>query len=562
MKALEPALLKAFYQRYESASNRNRKGEVIQEFCELLSISRPTGYKLLRQMKTEENPFVVADRNRVRGKARKTKEQLEIEIQDAKEIAAFKQIHSSKKPISTELAVHTLLKQHRISREYSRREADRLLMTHGLTTKHFTNQANAVKLSALYPNHVFLADASPLEQHFMPVGETKLVHLDLATNDKHRDDILAKDKLRKVWIYMIVDLFSKAYYLMAFAGEPVLATSKVLGENLTDWLTAFKAALLPKRPIIIDGVGHAIPMQGVPENIYTDKFSGLTTIAGIFSRLHCHVSHHEPGNPGAKGVVERRIGAFKSFERLLDRSLIKNFEQLQGFLHQWMVYDNYSKGFYQRYLEGTKNHALRTITEQDWKNVTIAKDSRVVDKYGCISVGNKSFRLSGGEVLQGTKVNIFTDIDGKIVAYDQKENPYDVLESGPITAVFGSYAKHKESQLAKNRKQIKGIKSSLKQELLLESILPDAQNVTSLPVANLKPLSTKTRIAPEFFTSSEDALHFIEEHSFLTEADRIFLENQFQEAITALGKIHSSYLYEIIKTINEANISHSEAENE
>lgn len=557
---LDPTLVSQFYKEHKKAS-RLERGKIITDYAALTGLSKPTLHKIIKQMNIGENPFTVAQGAKTRGESRKPKHIQEIEKKDAMVIAAYKKTNFG---ASTEIAIEVCYKQQLISCLYERSTMDRLLDKHGIAARHFKNTHKSVHITAPYPNRVWFVDASPMEQYYFSFDDQKkennIIFLNEKSRDKHLVDVMRKKKLSKIWVYYAVDLYSRAYYLLPFAGEPSDADAGMLGENNRDRLAFFQKLFLPKTSVKISGVDHIVPLEGLPEAIYSDKGFVTNVIVNSMARFNCSVTNHKPGNPAAKGAVERRIGAFKQqYERILPRALIHSFDDLVSFLHQWMVYDNTKKGYYQKWLEGTKIKPIKTITLNDWHNVTTEKTNRLVDAYGRVSINGKLFTIEDSDILKGTKVNIFSNISGAMIAYDQKNNPHKIIEGDSFSTEFGDFKRKPDTDQDRNRKEVEELGKKINKEIILESILPSSINVTHFPVKHSQGVTTNSPIAPENFLTVESAILFILEVTKLTaeEIDPIKWHDyidMMKQMHSKFGKIQSVFIYECIKDLNKNRI--------
>lgn len=557
---LDPTLVSQFYKEHKKAS-RLERGKIITDYAALTGLSKPTLHKIIKQMDIGENPFTVAQGAKTRGESRKPKHIQEIEKKDAMVIAAYKQANFG---ASTEIAIEVCYKQQLISCLYERSTMDRLLDKHGISARHFEYSHKSVHVTAPYPNRVWYVDASPMEQYYFEFQEkskeTNIIYLNEKSKDKHLSDLIANKKFRKIWVYYAVDLFSRAYYLLPFCGDPSDADAGMLGENHRDRLAFFQKLFLPKTPVKISGVDHIIPLEGIPEAIYSDKGFSTKSIKAIMARFNCDVSSHMTGNPAAKGIVERRIGAFKQqYERILPRALVHSFDDLVNFLHQWMVYDNTKKGYYQTYLQGTKIKPIKTIVLQDWYNVTTEKTNRLVDAYGRVSINGKFFTIENSDILQKTQVSIFSNISGAMIAYDRNGMPHRIVEGDSLTTEFGNFKRKPDTDKDRNRKEVEELGKKINKEIILESILPSSINVTHFPVKHSQGVTTNSPIAPENFLTVESAILFILEVTKLTaeEIDPIKWHDyidMMKQMHSKFGKIQSVFIYECIKDLNKNRI--------
>ena len=98
-------------------------------------------------------------------------------------------------------------------------------------------------------------------------------------------------KKRALFRYAAVDHFSRNLFIhYYYAG----------GENADDWVDFLLRCFFKKSS------ADQFPFMGVPQNIYSDKGSGLNnaTAKGFLEALEVNYATHMPGNPRGKGAVE------------------------------------------------------------------------------------------------------------------------------------------------------------------------------------------------------------------------------------------------------------------
>ncbi len=102
------------------------------------------------------------------------------------------------------------------------------------------------------------------------------------------------------------------------------------GESAAVWIDFLLTLFYPKGPT------WDFPFYGVPDNIYTDRGSGLMAreTQNLLKYLDINCLTHIPGNPRAKGSVERMHGYWQSsFE---SRLAIKRAESVEA-LNEWAL---------------------------------------------------------------------------------------------------------------------------------------------------------------------------------------------------------------------------------
>jgi len=142
-------------------------------------------------------------------------------------------------------------------------------------------------------------DASTSELFYLSGSKGRLVldNSGIITDKNHREEILTSKGYKKITIFCAVDLYSRAYFIKGYVtpGESTLFWTRFLFDYMLEKSD-------PRNPI-----------QGIPQNIYSDKGSALKSeqMREMFDILGINIVQRYPGNAKAKGIVERRIGAYK-----------------------------------------------------------------------------------------------------------------------------------------------------------------------------------------------------------------------------------------------------------
>ena len=319
-KTFDEYLLIEYSNRINAAESRTEKRDAVEWFMEVSGCSKGTAYKVKDKI-SKGIPYIeIASANQKR-KPRKNDVELQIEKRDALRVSAIKRRPGEdKKWIPTERAIEICEDMGLIEKEkYNRYKMDRILAREGLNFRSAQHSKIAWEITADYPMHVLVVDATPIDHYYMSL-DRKVVRYDgLASGDKHVDDYLERDKLSKVWVYYAVDMKTKAFLVLPFASVPKGAASKNPGENAEDWMAFLKWVMLPKQntPSPLEGRKAPFsdcPIEGIPTFLYSDRGSGIgksSLVGRMCLRLGIQIVTHLPGNPSAKGSVESRIGAFK-----------------------------------------------------------------------------------------------------------------------------------------------------------------------------------------------------------------------------------------------------------
>jgi len=379
-KIFDEFLLIEFATRLHGVDSKKEKGDVIQWFIERTGISRGTVYRIIEKIHNKEPFHNIAVAKQTR-KSRKSDIELAQEKRDILNISAIKfQQGTNAKPIPTERAIIIAESMGYIKQEkYSRSTVDRLLVKYRINAKHMKNRPFAHRLKADYPFHVVVVDATPLDLYYLNL-DMKVERYDIPPGDKHLDDILKRESLRKIWVYFLVDMYSGAFLVMPFASLPKGADSKKSGENADDYYSLLKFCFLPKNNLLspLDDYPPPLldcPIEGQPDILFCDNGSGIgrsKLINNLCGNLGIKIVTHMPGNPSAKGAVEGRISAFKrSYESMINRNLIKDINQLIYFCLSWSHDHNKRSGAYNKWREGARDKPVIRLTEQSFKNASV-----------------------------------------------------------------------------------------------------------------------------------------------------------------------------------------------
>ena len=414
-KIFDEYLLIEFANLLNEAESKREKGEAVQWFIDKTGVSKGTVYKIREKIQRKEPLANIASAKQTR-KGRKNDLQLQQEKRDMLIISGFKSPQGpDKKKVPTKRALRMAeLMGYIPEGKYERSNADRLLQKHRINGHHMKDRPFAHELRADYPFHVVAVDATPIDHYYLTL-DMKVVRHDAPLGDKHLDDVLASKQLMKIWVYYMVDMYSKAFLVMPFASRPKGIDSKKSGENADDYYTFLKWCFLPKLGLESplpdrDAPFLNCPVEGQPTILFSDKGSGIgrsKLITNLCGNLGIEVVTHLAGNPSAKGIVEGRISAFKrSYESMINPALIKNINQLIYFYQAWTDHHNKEAGAYDKWRSGVIDKPIIRLNDQNFKDASVTCIMRVINGYGCIEIDTKHFFVTEDEAYFGEKVQV------------------------------------------------------------------------------------------------------------------------------------------------------------
>lgn len=524
-RELDPYLLTTLYQRWQAASARNEKSAVVAEACALWGITKPVIYKAFSRLGAGLSVFDVAGRKTPRKKSAARKALDEQRLAYAMKVGQYKYggLGGGSKgyTIPTERIIELAIAQGDIQPEeaLSRSQTDRLLRKAGVSARDFTvDKKTAVTILGGWTNEAWFIDATPLNRQFLRLDGNVIRRTDLNPSDKHLDDILQKDGLKKIWVFFAVDLYSDAYFLHAFAPEPTTPGAKRGGENSVTWMQFLDMAFLPK---------NNFPFEGLPEGLYSDRFSGIAAKTGALTNylrtLEITSKTHFPGNSRAKGRVERMQGIFKQrFETVLNlfntsRREI-NLESLNRYALASTREHNEKTGRFAKYLEGLKAHPTRKVTLKNLQDARVHHVTRSLTSYKTVTI--KWDRLSESQTYfiegaadfeRGKKFHIYKNVNGVVKAQDPNDGRvYNCDPRGALAVRYGSHelldGRHglAETDAEKRRKEIVKNDRTFRRALNFDAIFPPENNLVYMPTQG-EVIQTNSIVAPDTFATADEA---------------------------------------------------------
>ena len=204
------------------------------------------------------------------------------------------------------------------------------------------------RLKSEHPNEWWQIDPSLCVLYYLP-RQGKDSGLRVAGYEefyKNKPGNLKKIELDRVWRYTGTDHTSGTICVRYYFGGETSA-------NLCDF---FIYMMQQKADVGKD------PIRGVPKNVMLDPGSANTSTAfkNLCKSLDVHVQINKPGNPRAKGQVEKANDIVETaFESSLKLVEVHEIEELNHLAERW-----------QRYYNGTKIHSRHGLTRyQAWNRI-------------------------------------------------------------------------------------------------------------------------------------------------------------------------------------------------
>lgn len=535
-KSIDRILLER-YSRELSSLPRKEKKEYLTRISRIHAMSVDSLYRRIREFKNNDP---ISYRRSDAGKPRIcSPDELR---QDLLTLTGLQQKTRTKKgrPLSTgetyQIAHGNI---NLIKNNYSISTLNRWKRRYGLTNAHFEHTGAAVELIAKHANHVWAIDASVAAQYYLRPDNKVIRDTTLDYDISHKDDRIRAMGYKKIWLYVVVDMYSSLFYVRAFADFH-------LGENSADYFTTLSEAMLPKKNN---------PMQGIPEIIYSDRGNPFasTLLKRMADYFGIRQISHMPGNPRAKGKVERRIGLVKQqIEKRLTLLKIQDrfstVEQLNSFFQATSDYYVNKKGYDQVYLKGLLN--LQTITEADLHNSTIEPIERKISAHGSVSIDAKEYFIAT-DIPRGTTVTIYRRYNGEMIAQDPQLRSFPLSpDKDHIRSVIGdTYQGLKQTDADRLRAEAIREGKRIQNAITITDITPAAANISTLPVRG-RSFNGQSPIPAASYKDVESAWLYLSHATGITRAElseeaRQTFDRALGSTLDALGEIDQSLILKL-----------------
>jgi hypothetical protein len=467
-KNIDKEFMLRLINEHKKLTTKTERGEFIRRVYKSYGITKDQFYKYRK-----DNTLIGRQNRSDKGKPRVNKD-TETFIRDMKTIAAIKMASSlnhrndwkffrNSKFNPTDMAINIALSFGKISQKYSRTTVNNWLSKMGLNFSAVFRELAAIHIEAEHSNHVWLGDATPIQSIYLRDNGKILYDPSLGQDKNHGEDRIRRLKLRKVWMYFVVDKYSGAFVIRFYIGNE-------LGENPQDWLETYAYCMCSS-----DEKDGRIPMQGIPLNLYGDKGAMNNSMMEKFGYYFgINIDWHLPGNSRASGKVESRISAVKRlYETLWNSAIIDSaehntkFDSFCDFMHEWMIETNESKGLYSNYRLGlkfkeeiTSKHILQSILEPEIKPVS---------NYGEIQVDGTTYYVHSD--LNGTKVKITRRFPNTVYATDYLGDTHECT-TDLKKVVYGKFHSHKKTEIQRNKEDVYEMAKDFKANTSPEDLLP------------------------------------------------------------------------------------------
>ncbi len=572
-KRYNEELLVEFVRRYKSAPKKKERGTALRWFIDQTGCSWSTANSVIRKMLRGDRAADIA-RARQKRKSRKNDIERAHERRDALIIHGIKsRPGAGKKWIPTDRALEMAEDMGLIPRgKYTRSTMDRLLKRLELNHQSAGIEPMAHRLTGQYPGHVFLVDATTMDQYYMRLDMTVVRH-DAPRGDQHLDDYLRKNELVKIWVYYLVDLFSRAFLPYPVIPERKSLDSKNGGENADDWTEALSFFFMPKRGLqpLIENRAHPLtdcPIEGIPTILMCDRGSGIgasNRVNSMCTHLGIRIETHQPGKPSSKGAVEARIGAFKRrFESQINNVAIRDINHLVHFYQASAHWWNHRQGYYNKWQNGTLTNPIVRVTAENLHDAMVSNIVRTIDGFGCVKIDGKDWFVTPNGKYRGTKATIYRppSRNGELrYIAEFYDDTIAECKNGVPGHDFDDIKTFKKSTGERNREEGKQYAKAINRMITFDDILPrhPDSNVVRLP-SPARNIETHSPVTPESFESIERAWRWILNQTGLFKEEiphksRGTIQNILEIALENQGCIPSDVAVTVANLINQDKIN-------
>ncbi len=454
----------AYRKHYKMLKSKFDKGQFISELARDLNVHPSTIHRHFNDFEEGFRPAHRKDKGSARiivnGETLTAEEKKEIALK----IAATKISLGTKtgKTGETGKIAEGLYRAGEIPMLLPRTTANRWLNQFNFSFKQIRNYADSTvtRLTTDRPNRWWFVDASVSELYYL--GSRNRIVRDssgIIKDKNHREEVLTKKGYRKLIIFGAVDLYSRAYWFNAYV---------VPGESAAAYMRFLMDAMQAKDD-------QRNPFRGIPENIYSDRGSGIyTSIATkeMLASLGINLAAHFPGNAKAKGVIEARIGAYKNnIERYFAFEKIETLERYRKLKENFVIADNLKKGHYELWSHIHKHPgALREFSPELRGKVGYVSFEQKVGPRGCVTIDNVDYFVD--RRLNGEWVTVYRLADGIMKAQDRMDRIFEIHEQKQEVEM-GKFRAAKKTDYDRELETIEEESKRLKTVLKPEHFIPE-----------------------------------------------------------------------------------------
>ena len=340
----------------------------------------------------------------------------------------------------------------------------RALRQYRLHPDQLNAPAPVTELQSLHPNHVWEIDPSLCVLYYLrrEADANRGLHvMDASEFYKNKPKNLARIEQDRVWRYVITDHTSGTVYV-----EYVLGAES--GENLSN--------------IFIHAIGprENDPFHGVPEMAMVDPGSANTgaVFKNLCRSLQVHVQVNKPGNPRAKGQVEKMNDMVETqFESGLKFVAINSLAELNQAAWRWMrmfngtaIHSRHKQTRYAVWMQITQEQLRLAPDEAVCRELAHSKpESRVVSPKLSVSFKGDEYDVSTlTDVIVGQKVMVVSnpwrpDAAQVVITGADRHEAFHVVEKiernefgfREGAAIIGeSYSRHADTPAQTNAKAV------------------------------------------------------------------------------------------------------------
>ena len=297
-----------FVRQMKNEKTAKGRKKIIVEMCKLFAISSAKAYKELAAAGWESGR-----------KRRKDAGESSITADQLKTVALMlkRSMRKNGKAVMSVNVARSILQSRGEDIQIGDSRLRELLREYNLAVVDAKQRQHHQRMQSEYPNQVHFADPSVSLIWFAPNGKQKIV----GDDEQYKNKNFLEGKV-KCWRYVLTDHYSSSICVRYFAAMGETA------ENMYNFL--LYAWGLKDDPLYI--------FHGLPEMLIWDKGSAniAKAVSNALAALRVKTNTHLPGNPRAKGQVEKANDIVeKHFESRLRFEPVASIEELNDAAERW-----------------------------------------------------------------------------------------------------------------------------------------------------------------------------------------------------------------------------------